>query len=317
MSKLKHAAFFGTRIAVNSSNYRVRPVIFRQLKMLINDFVIYTRKYGTIFKKLTPAIKILGDTITNEVHRKNLIELGKAALDSQEQNLLFIEKATACLHGIVNDKKLIQDITDNSEIIEDIFVKLLKETNIKEKLKHYGTDLSENDIVIAKKLSRLTKTTLELINENTENAASIIDKAGEYLKQVVLNPNIEYEASKLLKKVAPEVLDASSNEKFAPAFDSATSAFSNSVFSGDLRLFGVTGTHFSQLATKLKPRFPKNEPEKPKDNSMLTSIEDAAADYLLDRLEERYLTKSNAIRIRPPTNTPNASPKNSKFKVRV
>lgn len=300
MSKLKNAAILGAKVITTSSNYRIKAPLMHNIENTIANFAKTKNEYQKIFEKFAPTI---GNVILNETHRNNIIELGKIVLsptlENQEKNLLIIDKACSFLKGIVEDKQLIQDLFCNEEIIIEASTRILKNDNIKKKLKYLGCNVEENDTIIVDKLVKFAKCTLELMKENNNSITSMIDEANNHLKLVISTPNVEHKASKLIKKIAPDILDIASHKEFIQLFDAATNLFPNSVFSADLRRFGISGTHFCSLAINLKPNYIKNERKDKETKSLLSRVKASASDYLEDQFEARYISD-----ISPPNITP-------------
>ena len=198
---------------------------------------------------------ILGRMLADETHRQNLFNLGstlvKAKLDSHLKvphkiaNKL-LNDTSECLIDIVKDKTLIHSITKNKIGIDSIFKRLLKSSP--EALEEIGVDLKTDHKHIVEYLTSFSQSALKLIEDNPNESATII----KHIKENIDLKQKDIEVMPLLREVAPEIIEITSNSSFNETLTKATKAFPNSKLSKSLVPMQLWQWEENYLTTMIK-----------------------------------------------------------------
>jgi hypothetical protein len=163
-----------------------------------------------------------------------------------------------------------------------VFFNLLNTTDLKNRLAYLGSEVALDNKILAQKFTKFTQSTLILIEQNTDNALSIIAKTNQHFKQINLDSSANKSASVLLKKIATKIIAIASTKEFEKSFNAGMEAFPKNLFVSDLNKLGLNGGHFNYLAKILKDQ-PSTS------NTNTNSFTHVIGDLLEDKFKARYI----------------------------
>ncbi len=239
----------------------MKSIINRALTMLGPSIDLYHRKKEQLSASIKEGAEltdivvqwspVLGNVLSDKVHRENLFSLGKVITKAKLNNTdkisdrtkrKLLDQIATCTIAVIKDKALIHSIAKNKAGINSLFKKLLESSP--EALKELGVNTEMNHQHVIKDLTDFSQSALKLMEDNPNESALVI-------KHVQENIDLKQQDIKvmpLLLEVAPEAIKIASDPLFNETLSKATKAFPNSDLSHNLAYTKLWGWGESYLA---------------------------------------------------------------------